>query len=106
MTITDLVLILFIVVLLAFAIYDQFIMPRRNGPLLLAIPLLRRSRVDGIIFVGLTAILIYNNIISHGALITTWLLSALALMGLFLFWIRTPKIIFKPTGFFLRQYLD
>ncbi|VTN04502.1 Predicted membrane protein [Raoultella ornithinolytica] len=21
-------------------------------------------------------------------------------MGLFLFWIRTPKIIFKPTGFF------
>jgi hypothetical protein len=32
MTITDLVLILFILVLLAFAIYDQFIMPRRNGP--------------------------------------------------------------------------
>jgi uncharacterized membrane protein YobD (UPF0266 family) len=98
MTITDLVLILFILVLLAFAIYDQFIMPRRNGPLL-AIPLLRRSRVDGIIFVGLIAILIYNNIISHGALITTWLLSALALMGLYLFWIRTPKIIFKPTAF-------
>jgi uncharacterized membrane protein YobD (UPF0266 family) len=29
---------------------------------LLAIPLLRRSRVDGLIFVGLIAILIYNNI--------------------------------------------
>ena len=38
MTITDLVLILFILVLLAFAVYDQFIMPRRNGPVLLAIP--------------------------------------------------------------------
>ncbi|MGS3447352.1 DUF986 family protein [Klebsiella electrica] len=100
MTLTDLVLILFILVLLAFAIYDQFIMPRRHGPLLLAIPLLRRSRVDGIIFVALTAILIYNNVISHGALITTWLLSALALMGWYLFWIRTPKVIFKPTGFF------
>lgn len=35
MTITDLVLILFIAALLAFAIYDQFIMPRRNGPTLL-----------------------------------------------------------------------
>ncbi|MCS4273552.1 uncharacterized membrane protein YobD (UPF0266 family) [Raoultella sp. BIGb0132] len=93
-------LVLFILLLLAFAIYDQFIMPRRNGPQLLAVPLLRRSRVDGIIFVGLTAILIYNNIVSHGALITTWLLSALALMGLYLFWIRTPKIIFKPAGFF------
>ena len=100
MTITDLVLILFILVLLAFAIYDQFIMPRRNGPSLLAIPLLRRSRVDGIIFVGLIGILIYNNMANQGELITTWLLSALALMGLYLFWIRSPKIIFKQQGFF------
>ncbi len=46
MTITDLVLILFIVVLLAFAIYDQFIMPRRNGPLL-GHPLLRRAALTG-----------------------------------------------------------
>jgi uncharacterized membrane protein YobD (UPF0266 family) len=105
MTITDLVLILFILVLLAFAIYDQFIMPRRNGPLLLAIPLLRRSRVDGIIFVGLIAILIYNNITSHGALITTWLLSALALMG----FICSGSVRRKSSSnqrFFLRQYLD
>lgn len=81
MTITDLVLILFIAALLAFAIYDQFIMPRRNGPTLLAIPLLRRGRIDSVIFVGLIVILIYNNVTNHGALITTWLLSALALMG-------------------------
>ena len=86
MTFTDLVIILFILALLAYAIYDQFIMPRRNGPVLLAIPL--------------TAILIYNNITQHGTAITTWLLSALALMGLYSFWIRTPKIIFKPRGFF------
>ncbi len=64
-------IILFILALLAYAIYDQFIMPRRNGPVLLAIPLLRRSRVDGMIFVGLTAILIYNNITQHGTAITT-----------------------------------
>ena len=100
MTFTDLVIILFILALLAYAIYDQFIMPRRNGPVLLAILLLRRSRVDGMIFVGLTAILIYNNITQHGTAITTWLLSALALMGLYLFWIRTPKIIVIPRGFF------
>ncbi|VTN20815.1 membrane protein [Klebsiella pneumoniae] len=43
------------------------------------------------IFVGLTAILIYNNITQHGTAITTWLLSVLALMGLYLFWIRTPE---------------
>ncbi len=31
---------------------------------------------------------------------TTWLLSALALMGFYIFWIRTPRIIFKQRGFF------
>ncbi|HGE6879956.1 TPA: DUF986 family protein [Citrobacter amalonaticus] len=100
MTITDLVLVFFIAALLAYAIYDQFIMPRRNGPTLLAIPLLRRSRVDSIIFIGLIAILIYNNVTSHGAIITTWLLCALALMGFYIFWIRVPKILFKQDGFF------
>lgn len=71
MTITDLVLILFIAALLAYALYDQFIMPRRNGPTLLSIALLRRGRVDSVIFVGLVAILIYNNVTSHGAQMTT-----------------------------------
>ena len=100
MTITDWVLVFFIIALLAFAIYDQFIMPRRHGTTLLSIPLLRRNRIDGAIFVGLIAILIYNNINNNGAQITTWLLSSLALMGLYLFWIRSPKIIFKSAGFF------
>lgn len=100
MTITDWVLVFFIMALLAFAIYDQFIMPRRHGTTLLSIPLLRRNRIDGAIFVGLIAILIYNNINNNGAQITTWLLSSLALMGLYLFWIRSPKIIFKSAGFF------
>ncbi len=84
MTFTDLVIILFILALLAYAIYDQFIMPRRNGPVLLAIPLLRRSRVDGMIFVGLTAILIYNNITQHGTAITTAIICAGADGALFI----------------------
>ncbi|HDR2626355.1 DUF986 family protein [Enterobacter cancerogenus] len=100
MTVTDIVLVLFIVALLAYAIYDEFIMPRRHGETLLALPLLRRGRVDAFIFAGLIVILIYNNVMSHGALLTTWLLCALALMAIYLFWIRTPKIIFKRSGFF------
>ncbi len=100
MTVTDIVLVVFIVALLAYALYDELIMPRRNGTTLLSIPLLRRGRVDGIIFTGLLMILIYNNVMSQGALLTTWLLCALALMGFYLFWIRAPKIIFKSTGFF------
>ncbi|NJQ18056.1 MULTISPECIES: DUF986 family protein [Enterobacterales] len=100
MTVTDIVLILFIAALLAYAIYDEFIMPRRYGETLLSLPLLRRGRVDAFIFAGLIVILIYNNVTSHGAILTTWLLCALALMAIYLFWIRTPKIIFKSGGFF------
>lgn len=43
MTVTDIVLVLFIVALLAYAIYDEFIMPRRHGETLLSLPLLRRA---------------------------------------------------------------
>ena len=98
MTITDLVLILFIAALLAFAIYDQFIMPRRNGPTLLAIPLLRRGRIDSVIFVvnQLSAALNEQRHIVSNLLP----LIALALMGFYIFWIRVPKIIFKQKGFF------
>lgn len=106
MTVTDIVLVLFIAALLAYAIYDEFIMPRRHGETLLSLPLLRRGRVDAFIFAGLIVILIYNNVTSHGAILTTWLLCALALMAVYLFWIRTPKIIFKSRVFFLRQCVD
>ncbi len=100
MTITDIVLVLFIVALLVYAIYDEWIMPRRHGATLLPIPLLRRGRVDAFIFAGLLVILIYNNVMNGGALLTTWLLCALALMAIYLFWIRAPKILFKKDGFF------
>jgi len=100
MTLTDVALLLFVAALLAFAIYDEFIMPRRHGRTLLSVPLLRRNRVDGAIFVGLLAILIYNTATNGGSPLTLWLLSALALLGIYLFWLRAPKIIFKPYGFF------
>ncbi|UDJ84493.1 DUF986 family protein [Kosakonia oryzae] len=100
MTVTDSVLLAFVVALFAFAIYDEFVMPRRQGASLLTVPLLRRSRTDGAIFVGLLAILIYNNTMNGGSPLTLWLLSALVLLGIYLFWIRAPKIIFKERGFF------
>lgn len=100
MTLTDSILIVFITALLAYAIYDELILPRRNGKPLLTLPLLRRSRVDATIFVGLLVILIYNNVINGGTSVTTWLLCALSLLAIYLFWIRVPKIIFKAQGFF------
>ena len=97
MTATDIVLVLFIIALLAYAIYDEFIMPRRHGETLLSLPLLRRGRVDAFIFVGLIAILIYNNVTSHGALLTTWLLCALALMAIICSGSARQKSFLNPT---------
>ena len=100
MTLTDVVLLVFIVLLLAWAVYDEFIMDKLKGKTLLKVPLLRRNRIDGTIFFGLVAILIYNNVTSGGAPVTTWLLSALALIAIYISWIRQPKLLFKTEGFF------
>ncbi|MEL4014589.1 DUF986 family protein [Dryocola clanedunensis] len=100
MSLTDVVLVVFIVLLLGWAIYDEFIMERLKGKTRLAIPLLRRNRIDSTIFVFLVAILIYNNVTNHGTVVTTWLLSALALIAIYLSWIRQPKLLFKNEGFF------
>ena len=100
MTLTDSIVVMFITALLAYALYDEWVLPWRKGKALLTLPLLRRSRVDASIFVGLLIILIYNNVVNGGTLLTTWLLSALSLLAIYLFWIRVPKIIFKAQGFY------
>ncbi|KFC81494.1 DUF986 family protein [Buttiauxella agrestis] len=100
MTLTDVVLLVFIVLLLGWAIYDEFIMDKLKGKTLLKITLLRRNRIDSSIFVGLVVILIYNNVTTNGTALTTWLLSALALLAIYISWIRQPKLLFKSEGFF------
>ncbi|ALB63066.1 FIG00554165: hypothetical protein [Cronobacter condimenti 1330] len=100
MTLTDGVLVAFIIALLGWAIYDQWGLERRHGKTRLRVPLLRRGRADSLIFTGLTAILIWQNITTHGAPLTTWLLCTLGLLVIYLFWIREPQIRFKGEGFF------
>ncbi|MDR7342682.1 uncharacterized membrane protein YobD (UPF0266 family) [Pantoea alhagi] len=100
MSLTDVVLVLFIALLLLYAIYDQWIMPRRHGKTLLRVPLQRRSKIDNIIFIGLIMILIYNNVTQQGPVITTTLLMALIAVAVYLSWIRTPQLLLKPQGLF------
>lgn len=95
MIIMDLVLIFFIVVLLVYVFYDQFIMFCCNGFILFFIVLFCCGCVDSVIFVGLVVIFIYNNVISYGVQMIIWLLSVLVLMGFYIFWICMLWIIFK-----------
>ncbi|ATM86209.1 DUF986 family protein [Yersinia massiliensis] len=100
MSVTDVILVVFIALLLAYAIYDEFIMNMMKGKTRLQVHLKRKSRIDCAIFVGLIAILIYNNVMSNGAPLTTYLLVGLALIAVYISYIRWPKLLFKNTGFF------
>ncbi|MBD2795100.1 DUF986 domain-containing protein [Xenorhabdus sp. 18] len=96
----DIVLTVLIVFMLAFAIYDEFIINQLKGKTLLNIKLKRKQRIDALIFIILIAIVIYNNITSHGSQFTTYLLSFTILVTLYLGYIRSPKLIFKKDGFY------
>lgn len=107
MSLTDGGIIACIVLLFSYAVYDKFIMPQRHGQTLLKVPLLRKTRLDCLIFVLLIGILIYRNITTEGSTLTTYLLITLALITAYLAYIRQPKLLFKPTGlFFANAYID
>jgi uncharacterized membrane protein YobD (UPF0266 family) len=80
MTVTDIALIIFILALLAYAVYDEFIMGKKSGTTLLKVLLQRRNKLD--------------------AVITTYLLISLALIAFYISFIRWPKMLFKATGFY------
>ncbi|SFU66545.1 DUF986 family protein [Xenorhabdus koppenhoeferi] len=100
MSSNDFILLILIALMLAFAIYDEFIIIQLKGKTLLNIKLKRKQRTDALIFIILIAIIIYNNVSSHGSQFTTYLLSFIILITLYLGYIRSPKLLFKKYGFY------
>ncbi|MCA7013277.1 DUF986 family protein [Dickeya dadantii subsp. dieffenbachiae] len=100
MTFTDVVLMVSIALSLLYAIYDEFIMDRRQGQTRLKVRLRRKHRLDALIFIVLVMILVYKNVTTHGSSLTTLLLFSLILMAIYLTMIRNPKLLFKDHGFF------
>lgn len=100
MSVTDIALVIFIVLMLAYCIYDEFLLDGREGNTLLKVQLQRRNKLDAIIFIGLLAILLYNNITAHGSSLTAYLLIGLALVAFYFSFIRWPKMRFKTRGFY------
>lgn len=100
MTLNDFILAIIILLMLLYAIYDEFILQLRNGKTLLKINLKRKHRVDAIIFIVLICIVIYTNISRHGSMLTTYLLMVTIMMSIYLAFIRTPKLFFKQKGFY------
>ena len=102
MSLTDAVLMLFIALLLLYSLYDEFGMDLLKGKTRLKVALKRRHRLDSLIFVGLIAILIYRNVTTNGAVLTTYLLISLALLAFYISYIRAPRWCLKHRVF-LRQ---
>ncbi|ENU1225620.1 MULTISPECIES: DUF986 family protein [Providencia] len=100
MTFNDAILVIIILIMLVYAIYDEFIQHLLKGKTLLKINLKRKHRADAIIFIVLICIVIYTNIVRHGNSLTTYLLLITIFMSIYLAFIRTPKLFFKQTGFY------
>lgn len=100
MTFNDAILAIIILIMLMYAIYDEFIQHLLKGKTLLKVNLKRKNRVDATIFIILICIVIYTNIVRHGNLLTTYLLLITIFMSIYLAFIRTPKLFFKQTGFY------
>ncbi|HCR4098597.1 TPA: DUF986 family protein, partial [Providencia rettgeri] len=72
MTFNDAILAIIILLMLVYAIYDEFIQHLLKGKTLLKINLKRKHRIDATIFIVLICIVIYTNIVRHGNLLTTY----------------------------------
>ncbi|OCQ52830.1 hypothetical protein Ppb6_02174 [Photorhabdus australis subsp. thailandensis] len=100
MGLNDMVLVGLIVLMLIFAIYDEFVVNLLKGKTYLQIKLKRKHRIDAFIFIILILIVVYNNITSHGSRLTTYLLLFTILVTIYIAYIRSPKLLFKSNGFF------
>lgn len=100
MTLNDGILAILILLMLAYAIYDEFIQPTQKGKTLLKIKLKRKNRVDAVIFIILICIVVYTNVTQNGSLLTTYLLLVNIFMAIYIAFIRSPKLTFKDNGFY------
>jgi len=100
MTLTDVVLMVLIAAMVLFAVYEDAIVPRRNGATLLRVALCRRHKIDSAIFIGLLLILLWQNVAHQGPPRTTTLLMMLCFLALWLGWIRSPALLMKAEGLF------
>ncbi len=100
MGLNDIVLAGLIVLMLAFAVYDEFVVNLLKGKTYLQIQLKRKHKIDAFIFIILILIVVYNNITTYGSRLTTYLLLFTTLVTIYISYIRSPKLLFKNNGFF------
>ncbi|SUC09486.1 DUF986 family protein [Pasteurella canis] len=83
----------------AYALYDQFGMDFWKGKSLLKLNLKKQAKKDGVIFIVLLIVIIYQTQASITA-VSLYLLATLIILTIYAAFIRSPVLILKQQGFF------
>ncbi|AFU20269.1 DUF986 family protein [Actinobacillus suis] len=97
---TNIILLIGIAAVLAFAIYDQVIMPKLKGETKLSVQLQRQVKGDAWILMGLIALTIVYGV-QHGIeSLTIYLLAFSIILCVYVTFLRSPRLLLKEQGFF------
>lgn len=94
------ILISSILLFFLYALFEQFVIPKRKGNTLLTIHLKKGAKLDALIFILLIGIIFYQTRL-HIASFTLFLLSFAIILSLYTAFFRSPLLLFKKTGLYL-----
>ncbi|XKM14598.1 DUF986 family protein [Orbaceae bacterium ac157xtp] len=97
--ITIIILIITNLSVLFLIIYDKFIIPNRFGKTLLTVELRNQKRIIGLFFIGIFALLLYQNWENSVDYFTDSLLVLLLILSIYIYLLRKPQFIMKKEGF-------
>ncbi|MGV3489619.1 MAG: DUF986 family protein [Tuberibacillus sp.] len=100
MSITGIILLVLIVLILGYLIYESLIVSLIKGKTKLVIHLRKRLLVDQLIFAGLLVVLYISNNVRDVKGWDNYLLLILTALFIYYVIIRSPKASFKEKGFF------
>ncbi|MBV6541124.1 DUF986 domain-containing protein [Ursidibacter maritimus] len=104
---TNFILIIGLFITLSYAIYEQVIVPKRNGQTKLAIELQPQAKIDSWILIGLIGLTIAQGLQTGIQAFTLFLLGMSVILVVYSSFLRNPKLLLKDRGFFLSAfYID
>ncbi|WGE52879.1 DUF986 family protein [Actinobacillus equuli] len=97
---TNIILLIGITAVLAFAIYDQVIMPKLKGETKLVVQLQRQVKGDAWILIGLIALTMVYGVQNGIESLTIYLLAFSIILCVYVTFLRSPRLLLKEQGFF------
>lgn len=100
MSITGIILLVFIIVMAGYLIYESAVIPSLKGKTELVIPLRKRLLADQLIFAAMLIILYISNYFRGVKGWDNYLLLIASFLFIYYVFIRSPKAHFKDNGFY------